>query len=47
MKISGIISIGVGVIGGTIIAISGRIPDAIAGSIIFVGLGIYLLKKAK
>lgn len=47
MKILGMISMGVGIIGGIIIALSGRIPDAIAGATIFIGLGVYFTKKAK
>lgn len=46
MKILGIISIGFGVVGGIAIAVSGRIPDAIAGATIFIGLGVYFTKKA-
>lgn len=47
MKILGMISMGVGIIGGIIIALSGRIPDAIAGATIFIGLGVYFTKKAQ
>lgn len=47
MKLLGIVSLGVGIIGGILIAASGRVPDAIAGAIVFIGLGIYFLKKAR
>lgn len=45
-KILSLISIGVGIVGGLVIALKGRIPDAIAGATFFIILGIYLYKKS-
>lgn len=45
-KVLSIISIGVGIVGGLIIALKGRIPDAMAGATIFIALGIYLYKSS-
>ena len=42
-----IISIGVGIVGGLIIALKGRIPDDIAGATVFILLGIYLYKNSQ
>lgn len=46
-RILGIISIGVGIIGGLIIALKGRVPDAMGGATVFILLGIYLYKSSQ
>ncbi|MCB6994587.1 hypothetical protein LI177_13965 [bacterium 210820-DFI.6.37] len=46
-RILGIISICIGIIGGFIIALRGRVPDAMAGATVFILLGIYLYKGEK
>ena len=47
MKILGILSICFGIIGGIMVAVKGRVPDAMAGATVFILLGIFLFSRAK